>query len=960
MGPKQKKNASLASVLRGICLKPPQKFHPGLISDVYSRIDSAQNLQDLLRSGYFETVLWNFFHPDVSNSHLELLLEVASYEHDQMSQSTCLDLIRKEPTKASQLMLRLLVSTLTSTESNSKIEAKFYIFLRSVLVVCPDLLLNSYVYPKWRDSVMLRYSKSIIEQPESPNQFDVIQCFLLFCMSCIASKTDLSAKVSSLVIPTFFRFADNGLVRWLAELLLIMTVKSYKDPFSRLQISLKKTSTGANVPSAFLAPLEYDVHTESFIEELQMLPESTLETIASDVGYNGPKVSIEIMVQIIHSLSLGSRITNTYLQTLLESSEENLIDVFEKNNLVSHFPEPLIPYNYTEPIYDQMICKRTHESRKSIFNLAMSSLNRLEISDPSSAQGIKGSSKYFALLEKVISKGSAISITGLSDQFRSKIHNGDYVLLLELQKPNKFGGLVRVAKHGLLSCRIGKVTKNDQALEVYRSLPDLDDRFNAIISLASLPLASALTTNCSKLFKQLESSEIENVVRAKKEFTNDSLLNSMLSSSLTKLQGFPKLEAQSYTTKFLQQFEEELQLGLTVCVVPTKAAVDLYPLLPKWVNKTFKFDSFNESLTRAIARINTRLTEVSMLSDRLNLSEYDFDGSIRNALMLYECHVLPKWKAYASKFSEDNYDDYPFGEIIADTYEDFKAEAASHYFEICRIFSDLQELVYFDKFNLSNLKDDDIEKLNKDLIKRAKLIVVLYADIEKVPVGAESIISENPLYYPSVDDQLKRFIATGPTNLQIPQTIEYSTDISTFKRSQKDHVPGFLHSCQRVKVPLSDQQVNIEEATYCLSVYRYMKLTGYSHNQILIVCASPFTKLLLEEMNEEHSKSGTDTQLPIIQMATEIYPCDFAIVSTHGGLKTAQYFELLSSTRMGFVIVGAETAEPYEIFSGKLALLPKERYGDAVSRHDTILVEIKDTRQLGNLVNQLEKESLEN
>lgn len=960
MGPKQKKNASLASVLRGICLKPPQKFHPGLISDIYSRIDSSEGLKDLLESEYFERVLWKFFHPDVSNSHLELLLEVAAYEYDEYALCTCLDLIREEPHKASQLMLRLLVSTLTNSESNCKIEAKLYIFLRSVLVVCPDILLNSTVYPKWRDSVVLRYSRSIVEQQEGSNQFEVIQCFLLFCMSCIASKTELGVMVASRVTPAFFRSADNGLIRWLAELLLLMICKEEQDLFTKLQIALKRSKTAANVPSASSAALEYDVDAESFIEELQMLPETTLEDLASAVGYNGPKVSLNIIAQIIYCLSLGSRITELSLQELLESSEESLFDIFEANTLVSHFPAPLPPYDYTLSIHDQMRRRRIYEHRQSIHNLAISSLKRLEIIDPSSAQGIKGSSKYFAFVEKVVSKGSRISVSGLNEKFRAGIAEDDYVLLLELQKPNKFGGLVRVAKYGLVSCRLGRVTKNEKVLEIYRSLPELDDRLNAIISLSSLPLGSALTTNRSDIFKYLEPhSQEELSLTANESHTENSVLKAMFENAITKLQAFPKLEAQSYSNKFLQEYKEELQPGPVVCVVPTKAAVDVYALLPNWIDETFKFDSFDESLTRAIARINAGLTQVSMLSDRLGLSDYDFDGSIRNALMLYECHIVPKWKAFTSTFSVTNYDHYPFGEIVADNYEDVKTEVATHYFEICRLFSHLQQFLYFDKFNLSNLKKNDKKLLNRDLIKRAKLIVVLYADLDKVPSGVESVITSNPVYLPSLDNKLKRIITTGPTNIQVPQTIKFSEGLTSKQKSPDAVVPGFVHSCQKVNVSSTDQQVNVEEATYCYFIYRYMRVLGYPHNKILIVCGSPFTKLLLEELHEEHSKSRPSMELPIIQMAHESFPCEFAIVSVHGGFRTAQYFEVMNNKRMGLVIVGAETTEPYEIYSGKLALLPNERYGDSADRQDASLQDIKDSRQMVNFVSKLEKDSRE-
>lgn len=959
MGVKQKKNASLASVLRVVCLKPPHKFHSGLISDVYSRVKSPQNLNDLLASKYFERVLWKFFHPDISNSHLELLLEVAAYEYDQYALCKCLDLIRKEPSKASQLMLRLLVSTLTSTESNSRIEAKLFIFLRSVLIVCPDLLLNSSVYPKWRDAIMLRYSKSIVVEPVRLGHFEVIQCFLMFCMSCVASKTELGAIISTLSIPTFFRSADNGLVRWLAELLLLMIVKPEQDLFTKLQIALKSTNTDTSVPSAFLAPLEYDVDSETFVEELQMLPEPTIESIASAIGYTGPKVPRNVMVQIIFGISLGSRITELHLQELLESTEETLFDIFETNSLVSHFPAPLIPYNHGEPIDQQISCRRTHDLRKSIYDIAASSLKRLEIIDPSSAQGIKGSSKYFSLLGRIVSKGSRISVADINEKFRSGITEDDYVLLLELQKPNKFGGLDRVAKHGLVSCRLGRVTKNEKNLEIYRSLPELDDRLNAIISLSSLSLGCALTTNQSQLFKQLLARfEQEATTKEKESYTKGSILESMLNNTYTKLQDFSKIEAELYTSEFLQHFEKEMQAGSVVCVVPTKSAVDIYPLSPNWIDKTFKFDSFNESLIRAIARINAGLTQVSMLADRLNLSEYDFDGSIRNALMLYECHIVPKWKSFASTFSETKYNHYPFGEISSKSFEDTKTEVATHYFEICRLFSTLQELIYFDKFNLSNLKTKDKEQLNKDLIKRAKLFVVLYADVDKVPVEVESIITTNLIYFPYVNN-LKRFIVTGPTNFQIPETIKFSEELKCGRKSLKNVVPGFVHSYQKVKVPPTDQQVNIEEATYCLLIYHYMRLLGFSHNHILIVCASPFTKLLLGELHEEFSKSGLNVKQPIIQMAEEFFPCDFVIVSSHGGLSTAHYFDLMTNKKMGFVIVGADNAEPYELFSGRLALLPNESYGDFGDRQDLSLIEIKDSRHMDNLVRELEKDRRE-
>lgn len=962
MAPNQKKNASLALIIRSFSLKPPKKFNNLLITDVYRHVQAPKDLEDLLAAKYFESVLWPFFHSDVSNSHLELLLEVSVYEYDVCGLQNCLQLIKDEPKRANQLILRLLASTLTSNESNLKLEAKLYLFLRCIIKVNPELLIQNSLYPKWEEAVLLRYSAEIVEQTDLKRQYELILCFLAFAIACVSSETDLKDTMLSYVFPAYFASADNGLVRFLAQMLLFMIPNSLQDSLVSLKICLKKENLADNVPSIFQVALKYDLYPSILTEDLQLLPEAKLILLAQSIGYKGPQRPAPVLAQIITCLTIGSRHTWSYLQELHESTEETLFDLFEENFLVSYFPDPLMPFSYSdgEATFNQLLCKRVHNQRKSIGTFASASLSRLTISDPSSPQGIKGQSKYFSTLEKISSKGSLATITGLSETFRSGLRKEDIVLLLELQKPNKYGGLVRAAKFGLISCRLAKVTRNEKVLEIYRSLAELDHRFNALINTSSLKLKLPpfAYSKIPEFFVRSSNEPFKAFGEGTAILTKEQIVKKLWEESLSKLQSFPSSEALACITRFLCSYKELLQKNRVVIVVPSICAVGLFPIPSIWDKDSHKFDSSNESITRAIARINSNLVYVSELADHLGFSDYDFGDSIRKAMMFYESQILPKWQEYTRSMSESKYDHYPFESIDAASFEEYKETVAKHYYDLCSVFSDLQDLLFFDPFSLDDLSPEDVEYLNETLITKARLIIVSREDLAKVPSCFETVITYSPLFIP-VLDRAKRLIITGETGLQTTNTIEFSqTEFSTHYKTLDKHeeqIPFFAHVCQKVKVPSTPQQASIEEAKFSIYLYRYMRLLGLPRTKVLIVCASPYTKVLLDEIQAESDNKldNLDLGLPFVQMADEMFPCDYMIVSTHGGFSTAQYARVVNCAQIGLIIVGADNNEPYEIHSGKLELYKDENFQTRTKHNSQMLLKIQDFNQLMDLVNTL-------
>ncbi|WPK25379.1 hypothetical protein PUMCH_002691 [Australozyma saopauloensis] len=953
MAPKVAKSASLALILRGMGSKPPLKFHSGLISDVYIRTHSPNHLKDLLAANYLENVLWRFFHPDVSNSHLELLLEIISYEFETLGQTLGLDLIQKKPEMAQQLMLRVLVSTINTNESSSKLEAKMLIFLRVLLAKQPDLLVKNPIYSKWRDSLLLRYTA--IEMSEN---YELIQCFLMFCMSCVQSQTELGALIRSYVFPAYYYKADNGPVRWLAQILLFATIENSDERFTQLQIYLAQNDLGDKLRSVSDAPLSLDIDPERLMGEVKSFQDSERAQIAAHLGYSGPEKQT-MLAQIISCLILGSAVSWQELQNIELSNEETVFDIFEPNTLVSFLPAPLMPFQYLPKtlIYYQIESTRLLSSRKNIHDLAISALSRLEITDPSVALGIKGSSKYFSRIDAVNGKGCLATITGVNNEFRSTLLKDHYVLLLELQKPNKYGGLRRMAKFGVVSCRIARVTKLDSLLEIYRTEPEMDHRFNSIINLSSLnfqhtPYRDGQVPDIFDYFGSPPAKSPK-----KESMSIESTLQILLDKPISKLQSFPTYQVTQLISRLLSTEKLLNSDGYVLVVLPSKTAVDLFPLNPAFAASTFKYDSDNESLARARAMIKESLCQVSILADHLGLQEYDFAGSIRNAFMLYETQIQPKWKEYLTSISEELYDHYPFEALKCKSFAEYKSALSEHYAGICNLFANLLELAYFDKLSMGASDQTTIGKLNEALIEKAHLLICSNEDIERVPPGAHTIIIDDITYLPEPTADLKRLIVTGNTNMSFKNVIDFTLieldhTVEPITTKANPANAGFAHNCQRVKVAPSDQQANVEEASMCLQIYRFMQCLEYPRRKILIVCSSPYMKLLIRELFEEQTD---DFEMPIVQMAADLYTSDFMIVSTHGNFSTADYEQAVECCKDGLYFVGAESAEPFKIPSGKLEIFPNELYEQTTERDPKSPLRINDSKQLLKVNNDILK-----
>lgn len=952
MASKLSRNDSLGLILRSVSLKPPTLLSSALVAGVYAHVTSPQDLDDLLTSNYFEAVLWRFFHADASNSHLELLIEVAGYEYDAHGLSRCLDLVLEDALKEKQLMLRLLSSTLASCTKTAKLEAKTYLFFRAVVVLCPHLLTGNPLWPKWKDTVFLRFARATAAQSEDLVVHEVTQCFLLFCIVCMTTDT-LRSVVASYCYQAFYISADNALVRWFAELMLFVGDRSPHNAFTRLQIRLRKAGVLSQLPLVALAALRDNVDASALSSELQVLPQDVLSALAADLGYGGTSKDPVVLASIVRVLALRGLLSWPVLQEMHESTEETLFDIFERNLLVSYFPHPLMPYDYTGDVFFQQIkCKRTCSLRKSIGQLVSASLARLEITEPAVVGGIKGSSKYFSRLERVNGQGSKATVSGVSESLRAGLKKDDFIALLELHKPNKFGGLHRMAKFGLSCCRLGRVTKNDAVLEVYRLHPEFDERFNAIVSLSSLCVDPVPfdNTQAPQMFRNFRADVRLTLAENEKAPFPDFIVDHLMQVPLTRLQGFPPLQTLAVVTSLLRQ--SAVEDAATVVVLPSKAAVDLFALEPEWVLVVFKFDSDNESISRACARVSSMLTQVSTLANHLGLSEYDFAGSIRNAFILYHAHIVHRWKNYLQTITESSYTHYPFQNISAQLRDQYMAAVAEHYSEIGALFADLERYAYFDKIPTEKLRPSDVAKLYKALAGQAKVYVVSQDEVARVPAGAGTVITPDIIYLPKVNENLKRVLVTGDTNLQPGNVIKYSDYLKTAESPaakqleflHKQYIAGFAHACQKISVAASDQQSNLEEASLCLIIYYYMRSIGYPRTSVLVVCASPYTRLLISELHEERAKT-VGFSGPVVYMAEKVYPCDYIIVSTHGGLRTEHYHQVASCSRFGLFFAGAETAEPFKLSAGKLEICPGERYGEE-KRQTRLSLKIKDSRHL--------------
>lgn len=981
---KKKPGTQLVALLDSIVSKPPKKFSPHLISDVHAAVSSAQDIDDLLASGYFDTVAWKFFHADITNNHLELVLLMVFYEYEVLRTDHCFRCMVRDASKLQDLVLRSLQSTLVHAEEQSGLEAAAFLFLSVLVRFDQTFLARCKLYEKWISSVPERLFDKFLSG--DTDELSILEYFLYFAIYGSLHVGDIRIKFHLLRFSCSLADVDLDSYTRASKLSEFLSIVLYGSEdgqcFPKCQLTLKNLAL-SSLDSVIYAPSKYDVDRENFVETLLQMNVDVLHNAASALGYTGKANSVAFLSLVIADIVLG-RMSDL---SLFKFTETEVFDYFEQNSVCKLSPPLSLPQNTSAEGHLNKIetdCKL--EMAKKINTHLVNCLERLTITDPANENGIRGTSKYF-------SKISGISVAGVTanlkikPQWSSDVKYGDRVMLLEMQKPNKYDAHTRMKKYGIFTARISRVISADEGLCVEWKYPGFETRFNAVIRLTEdfsaieafeevsheahgacqflmekeEDLNTTFTMDCDCVLVEIlqkvtgekrtadeafehRGSKITlrnrkvNVNAFLNEQQTDILLH-MLTQKRILVSGKPNSGFLEVLSLFLQVLSDNWPQEKCLIVVPNRAALRLVD------SRVARFRDGAE-----IARIEEKktllLAQVGSISQLLGLEEYDFTSSIRNALMLYHCHVEPRWKDFLGQLTKtkDSIARYPFKkmEFGDETVEQMLLQVVEHYASVKRIFAELQEMEPLFLVDMQSQKND----IHLYLAKRAKYVAASVTDVAALEEKFENVVLFGALptsVVPILRSNPHRLCIFGAPFLPTLEEKALSTivgvrpEIARFYTSsevivpEQKYNPGIKYNIQNVHVPEAQMQVNVEEAKYCVYLFQYMRLLGYPHHKILICVHSPYMMRMIEEILEEQKIAPEDLPCdektcfrfgwPLLQSLQTAFPADYVIVSTHGAPSFREWKNAFEAARLGFYTVGSSAwgkvkSGPFELYTG--------------------------------------------
>lgn len=1013
-----KKTESLSpsvNALQALRLKPPKSFSPAFVTDVYGAVTTFEDIHDLLASGYFKNIAWKFFHADVTNNHLELILLMAFYEFEFLNMDNCLKEMAKDHKKLGDLLLRALQSTLRHQETNFRLEASVFLFLSSQVRYNSSTLLQCKLYCKWIKTVSERFVSQIsagsedLSTAEHLLYFAICGSIFLEEIKSVFRPLRISARLAHGEVP------HSRILKLASMLSSVLYEAEDGKPFIEIRIALRKHGVSC-LNSVVYAPSRYDVDREKLITDLSDLPQEKLEEIAASLGYEGVK-GTDILPHVITEIVSGH---SSPIPSSSDLTEREIFDELEENEACLFVPPLRLPTT-KKNILRLLKDKAVLELSRNINTHGINCLGRLTITDPANENGIRGSSKYFL-------KPLAISVEGASAKISTKkpmpdMAPGERVMLLEMQKPNKFDLTNRMRKYGIFTARISRVTSISAggSFNVVWKFPGFEKRFNAILRLPqnftvvetlenvisesgedSASLSSEVEDNDLALNFAVEGIAYETLLREsqllppKKRKTESGPVDVIdynrskveLRSGKANLTGpqakilldmvtSKSIHVPGDPSKFFPVVEEYLRVlsqnwakERCLIVVPHLSAVQLLPLSDRLRVLRYRDPS---AITKTNRLKADYLSRVAKLAAHLELEEYNFERNVRTALMFYHCHVKPRWENYLGQLKplKESASKYPFSKMDFgnDSLKDSLLQVVDHYASVKGIFSQLQQLAPLSL----DPSDDDIHLF---LAHNERYVVASVEDAATLSTKFERVIvlaGDPGSVIPALRSKPSLLAVLGigylpPTEhervwgLDLVDARDEIARLYGEEGTAHNYNPGLKFAVQNITVPPSPKQVNIEEAKYCVYLFQYLRLLGYPHHVILIAVWSPYMHKLIEEILEEqkiaHNSTPCDDRhgfrfgWPIIQLARSVFPADYLIVSTHGSLSFRGWDDSIRAARFGLYTVGASGVG--KIKSGPFELYTGGIYGrETDDRENSASYVMEDSEHMGDYIRQM-------
>lgn len=1008
-------------LLRSIVVRPARKYTLGLVTDVLPYVTSKESLDDLLQSGYFQ-VVWGFFHADVTNNHLKLILLVAYYELEFCNGASCLHTMTSDNSKIQDLMVRVLQATMDTSGDTTALRGAAFLFLGALVRFDASVLHGNKLYAKWSENIVDHHlnTLSTLERPKYPGY---TRCFVYFCICWAVSDEDVKTKIANLQVFLYFTGPGMGeaLTTRLGDLLSLVCYEEVDFVSSQLVFQ----NYGSTFDFLVLAFSKLDVSYAELAEALENLESKQLENVATSLNIKA-KLSRAPLIESIVVKVLGPRISRSTCFRISKFTEIDLFDFFDYA-----YPElvtiPLIPYTSK---LDESYLLSSEQLRlawsilSQIHEHLVATLSRLTITDGTKEEGIQGKSKYFYRLQSSAFTGRYGTLTT-----RTPLNMiGDIVILLDVHRRNDHDERSRIKKYGIRAARVARViSSGDKEIKVhvdgigehtyngFISLPDT-------ISVKSLEQLSeaAKSSRGSQIFdfggstddsaieivnldmdvvKTIEEVEFESKKEEHPQFkyrsknfsstASNSMLNgqesqallTMLTSNILVIRAASNSGRSSVTNCFLETLQRNWPAERCLVVLPSRLAVGHFRCFPDLASVVKVGNT--HYVNAVFDRRKQLLEKVSGISKVLDLNEYAFDTSVVNALMLFQAHVVPKWEAFLSQLqkSKESIARYPFKHFDfgddAD-YEKMLTDVLDHYADIKKTFADLQRLLALDKVDRK-----DTRAVEEFLAKTSKYTVCSIDDLDPLQKYDNIVsFSSSPqvlipilkgskrtiFFTPEKFAGLVRFAETRSALSAPLPTVGVRSEIAALtgraSNVTSQYNPGLKYTVQHIKVTESKGQVNIEEARYIVYLFQYFRLLGYPHRQLLVIVASPYMKVLIEEILEESNISKNDEPSddavgfkfgwPIIQSSKGPFSCEYAIVLSHPSLSMREYVEVAESARLGVYIFGSSLTAPYKIKLGDLEVYTGAQFASAKDfRGRSEAYEMEGADHMGEYVEQM-------
>ncbi|CAH2355406.1 hypothetical protein CLIB1423_26S00100 [[Candida] railenensis] len=540
-----------------------KKFNSKLINEIHEELQQSAELhsdyQYLIDTGYFHSVLWDNLGTAPSKEHVELIVRLAVYDSTVNDSLNSCNLLEKDILSSKEQFEVLICTILDSITEISKTDSSSYVYYESCfdflsLLITEHLsnkLIENYskkmfTISSWKylknvdellstmpETVQELYTKEVGKKSKEENEkvkdnwaynllnwYSVsgknhphlktsIEKFLVVCLSSVSIRFSLRTLVKEIMVPE-----EDSVLRYITY--YPIDEFSYKmksleqletdqlEKFYRLQKTVSASDSSDVLKWFTLLPSIYN------LEEA----DKSAREVLSEFLYN---IKDErLLLELAASMNVCQHrkdpfdipcIIKSILNDLfppnfdLKSSVADNLDQFDKKDIPGNSEiEEVISgrsanFLSLHHFIQSTFLAYSQSYRKGSFKSTLEILDRLSISKSGE---IKGSSKYSSPIKTI-----ELGLDGISSVFLEKDISftvGNFILLVEILKPNPYGTGELMKKYGVSSSQICIVRsiKNKTCVVVkpngfpvnlthYNTIIKLPEDFNGIRLLLEKP-----------------------------------------------------------------------------------------------------------------------------------------------------------------------------------------------------------------------------------------------------------------------------------------------------------------------------------------------------------------------------------------------------------------------------------------------------------------------------------------